>query len=889
MAGRARADAGPLLLVAVVVVVTALLAGAVPPLLRATADAAIRDAIRRAGPDATVRVQIGWSPDDLLGTRQRYPELADEVDSARRLAGASLKDDLRTLVNPPIATALSEVFSIAEGDAPRTMQLAYLANTPEAGGGPEVTWVAGGAPAATAEGRVELPGDGAWTVQAGLSEPAAAALGLEPGGKLTVRDSTGLDRDILISGVFRPVDPADPAWRLAPSVLEPVAGADGFGTVRIGALLSRESLPDARLALETGQLTQTIWIVPNTDTITMAAAAELAAAVINLKTRSDTSGQSGETIRWETRLDSVLDDARGAVDAAVTQASVLLVAIIMTAALVLLLAADLLARRRAPALVTARRRGAALPDLTLELLVESVLLALLAGAAGLVLALLIAPGVSWAWALPVVLVAAVAGPAFGVVTAARATRNRRAPANRSARRWAERTGQIRRATLDAALVLAAIGAFVSLRQRGIVAGDDGLPASAPALAAVAAGLLLLRLMPLGTGLALRRSLRSRRPLAVFGAARAAATSGRALPLLAMVAGTALATFALTLDATTTRGLSDGAWRTAGADARLEPAPAAAGSTVDLSARIAAAPGVRHAVAGQTLDGVRVVANGSAVTTRLLAVDPAAFGRLLADTPIAGAGALDRLGPATAPVPILVRSVDGTMSAGMRIDLLREAQSSVPLTVVGEAPAIGDGPQLVIADASALAAAGLPVAPNTVWVTGPGAAGAVRDAGVTGTTVFREDILTGRRDAPLTAGLLLLSRAAAVTLLAFGLLGLFLGAAADAPERWRTLSRLRTLGLRPRDTRWVAAGELLPPALAAAITGPLLGLGLAWLTREALALRLLTGQAADPVLVPPWWQIAVLAAILLAAAALIPPIEAVVRRHRNLAETLRIGG
>ena len=64
------------------------------------------------------------------------------------------------------------------------------------------------------------------------------------------------------------------------------------------------------------------------------------------------------------------------------------------------------------------------------------------------------------------------------------------------------------------------------------------------------------------------------------------------------------------------------------------------------------------------------------------------------------------------------------------------------------------------------------------------------------------------------------------LLALGLLGFALGAAAGAPERWQTLTRLRTLGLRPRDARRVAAGELLPPVLLAAVGGPLLGVLLA---------------------------------------------------------------
>ena len=62
-------------------------------------------------------------------------------------------------------------------------------------------------------------------------------------------------------------------------------------------------------------------------------------------------------------------------------------------------------------------------------------------------------------------------------------------------------------------------------------------------------------------------------------------------------------------------------------------------------------------------------------------------------------------------------------------------------------------------------------PNTVWVTGPGAARAVaasdgRDAHV----VVRADVLRERRTAPLSAGLVRLDRAAAAVLLVLGLLG-----------------------------------------------------------------------------------------------------------------------
>src|SRR6185369_11164226 len=105
--------------------------------------------------------------------------------------------------------------------------------------------------------------------------------------------------------------------------------------------------------------------------------------------------------------------------------------------------------------------------------------------------------------------------------------------------------------LETLVLVLAAAAFLALRQRGLVAEDDltgavGLPASAPALGALAGALALVRLLPAATALALRRALRSRRPLAVFGAARAADTAGRLLPPLAIVAATALATFTTTV-------------------------------------------------------------------------------------------------------------------------------------------------------------------------------------------------------------------------------------------------------------------------------------------------------------------------------------------------------
>ncbi|MER6004895.1 FtsX-like permease family protein [Nonomuraea angiospora] len=690
--GRARADAGPLLLAAVVVAVVTLLAGAMPPTLSATADAAVRDAVRRTGGDLQVHARMEGD-DGPNGSRVRHPRLAEDVDDFRARATDELGPGLRAALRPPVGTVTSPTLKITDGSVLRTFQLAYVARD----GGPDVTWIAGGPPRPTASATAEVPyGAPPWPVQVGLSEADAAALQLRPGSRIPLADDQGNVKKVQVSGIFRPGDSADPAWRLLPSLLSPVAGADGTGSTRFAGLLSRDSLPDARLAFGQDELRRTVWFTPEPTRLTWDEVPSVAAKVVALKAASGSSGARDGSLKWETRLDGVLRNVSSQVDAASAQASILLITLLAVAVLVLLLAADLLVHRRAPALAAARQRGMSLPVIGGELLLESAVMALLAAAAGLGLARAVAPGVSWEWVAPVVVTAVAAGPAFGTLTAARATRDRRVPANRSARRWVRNTVRLRRAALETGVLAAASGAIVALYQRGI--GGGVLPASAPALSALAGALMLARALSLVMRFVLKRLLRSSRPLAVFGAARAAATSARVLPLLVLVTSVALASYALTFGAAVGHGAADG---------------------------------------------------------------------------------------------------------------------------------------------------------------------------------------------PLASGLLRLAWVSAVTLPVLGLLGLALGTAAGAPERWQTLTRLRTLGLRPREARWVAAGELLPPVVVAAVGGPLLGVLLARLTFGSLALRLLTG--ADPALALPWSGLGLVAVVFLAAVAVVVPVESALRRRRRLSEVLRAGG
>jgi putative ABC transport system permease protein len=906
--GRARADTGALLLVTVVVAVVSLLAGAAPALLRATADEAIRAAVRNAGDDAAVVARAPFEYDGVFGGRVRKPALAADADTFRQRIERSLDADLAATLRPPVLLATGPPLDVTDGSLLRTFQFGYLADEHGSYAADRVTWIAGQAPRGSVRGdaRVVVPPSAPpWPVQVGVSEGEAAALKLGPGDRIPLKDKNLHLKIVTISGVFRPNDPADPAWRLAPWLLRPVHGASGVGTTRLGGLLSAESLPDAQLAVDQFALGRSVQFEPDPAAFSAGNARALTASLVTLQATFSESYVNDTTPRFVTRLDGVLRTVQMQLNAAAAQSSVLLCGVLAGTVLVLMLAAALLARRRAGSITSARQRGASLPGLAVELLIESSAVALVAAGAGLGVARVLTPGVAWWWAVPVMVATAVAGPAYGVLTAARATSDRRAPANRNARRRLRRTALLRRAAIEVAVLIAAAGAVVALRQRGILpvtAGSTGgaldpfdgpentsaLAASAPALGVLAGALVLLRLLPFALRFALRRALRSNRPLVLLGVAQAAANAARTLPALVMVVAVALTTFTLALGSTAGRGLEDASWRAVGADVRVDAGTASGADVTALARTVSAAPGVDHVVAAQVTDGVRITNESTLVTPRLVVLDAAEYARLLAGTPLPDAPKLAELtARGGGELPALVRSADGGLAPGMRLQLPGQDGQSLQLIAIGTAPAIGDSGDVVYVDSGALRDAGVPVEPNTLWLSGPGAADAVRDAAVVEVTV-RAEVAQERRAAPLTAGLLTLTWIAAAVLTALGLLGFVLGAAAGGPQRWATLGRLRTLGLRTRDTRTVAAVELLPPVLLAVLGGPLLGLLLAALTFGSLALRLVVGGDSPPPLTMPWWTLAPLVAILLAAVPVAGAAETILRRRQGLGELLRVG-
>ncbi|QTE30970.1 ABC transporter permease [Pengzhenrongella sicca] len=896
---QARADLWPLLVTVAVVAVVGAGASVGPRLLAATADETVRVAVdTTAASDLTVTAP--FTDDFRIEGRAPRDTALIVKSNASRIDGA-LPDDLAPLFAAPLVTVSTVRLPLAipDGQNEAVLRLAYVWDGADAA----VDWVEGGAPVAAAPAEA-WSDDSAWPVQVALSTEAAAALRVGVGDRINV-SYPKRPIEVTVSGVFRPTDAGDPVWTQDRDLLAPVTRGSGrTARTEIAALLSAQSLPDARLSLDPLDTSTTYTLAVRSAAMTYGDLDSIVANLAKLEASPTSLDLIATGTRVTTSLDHTLLAAQARIRAGGAQAAVLLVGLVATGAAVLILAADVLTRRRAAVLVRHRARGASLPAIAASLLVESLALAAIGGALGLLLAALVRPGPpSWPWLVPVLAVVALAGPVLGT-RAARASDGRRRPADRRQRRADGRVRTVRRVALEASVALLAVAGLTALRRRGVTAsggtGADLLLSAAPTLVAVAAAMLAYRALPalLRGSLAIARRFRGSGPL--IAAARAQAAGAAALPFVALVLATTLLSFGATLTQTIRSGQVTGSWDTVGADVQVRT-----GSDPDLAATarvLAAADGVDLATALRVDDLVQLVGARSQDRVRVVAVDAAAYERLLATTPLADAPQLARLagepGAETDdPVPALVSP--GLAGEGGAMSVLWQ-EHTIPLAVVGATPefasslspsaSAGQVEDTVVVSAAALAlAAGEPVEADTLWVTGAGA-----DAAVAGATTWADSTVTSRAQwladratEPLTSGLILLVASSIALLLAFAVVTVVLAASASAPERASTQATLRVLGLRLRAAASVALGELAPAVLVACLSGLALGAGLASVLIGPLTLRLVTGQAAEPALVLPWWVLAALV-LLAGTVALVVAVESSARRRERLGQVLRVG-
>ena len=896
MRGRARADLWPLTVAVGVIALTSLLASAAPRLVDRTADSALRDALASAGPRTELSVTVPLV-EDPFQPRTLESDLATQVADRGTALVAALPAELTAALTEPVATVTTPplpVGLVRSDLGAVTMTFAYLARD---GREPRVRWLDGGPPTA-APVAVTRPQDGweTWTLQVALSSDAAAQLHVRAGDRLPVVDMASMPVDVTVSGVFAPADPQDPIWSQAPGVVEPVSvGAHVTTDTAVTALVSAAFLPAMVADLPVGYSTRTYTFDADPSAMHAQDIDRLVTAIAGVKVRPEALGTPRELPSVTSSLDSVLVAAESRIRAGQAQAAVLLAGVVAAAGSTLLLVGQLLSRRRAGQLSQYRARGAGLPRVAVELGVEALATAVLGCALGLTGAAMIVPGpIAWPWVLPVVVLAVVAPPASGVRAAARGSGVRRVPAGRGDRRLAMRDRHLQRIAVEGAVMLAAVGAIVALRARGVVSsasgpGGDLLLAAAPSLGVLAGALLLARVLPLvlrGAG-----ALAARVPGAVplLAAARGQATAGRVLPILALTLATGLVTFGSVIGTTVDRGQVAGSWSAVGAD--VVATVGSDGAAAGLAAEVAAQPGVTTAVSGTVAD-VPIRSSTGGHQVRLMVVDAADLTRLLAAVPVS----LGRYGQ-------LVATSGSDLGVLLGADLRAGGDTNlsilwrgtwVAVHPVGAAPVVGsDAADLVVVDAASLSGAvGVAVAPstaNTVWVVGPGARAAVAAVPqlAQADVVDRSEWLARQRAAPLTAGLGQLVVASTAVLVLLAALMVVLGASASAPERGAMLATLRTIGLGRAQVTRIAVGELVPPVLAAGAWGLGLGVLLAELVAAPLGLRLATGQPVDPTLAVGWGVAAPAVALVLVVLVVVAAEASLTRRDR-LGQVLRAG-
>ncbi|MEU6949479.1 FtsX-like permease family protein [Streptomyces sp. NPDC046316] len=842
---RLRVAPGTAWAFALLVLVTAFLAAALPRTVDAYESEGLRHDIAAAAPRTTV-LEIatpllrtdgltdgrapGTAPDDLARQRAQL----------ERLLPAPLRVDPKESVHgvrtTKWVTGLDPWLPQPYGVPPE-----FILATPSALA--EHTTIRSGRLPATADA-AEL------TSEAAVTAETAKALRLKVGSVVHVPNRYGsAPLAVTVTGIVEPVRPQGAYWSVE-SLLRTPAYAMKRGGIEAkyfwqaalllppeGGALLRESLGEPEL----------YWrLAPVGDRLTAQDEPRLSQAVASLTGGPDLAkareviGSSGSVT---TGLDEVVAAYSGMRTAIAPVVAVAAFGIGAVAAVVLAMTGGLFAARRAAELALLRSRGGSLAGIGVRLLGETAVLALPAAGLGLLLATLAFPharlGPALAAAGAVALLAVLALPL-------RALFLHRRPLAHGGREDLIAARPSRGRTVAELTVLAlAVGAVVALRRRGTEDSGDHLVSSAPVLVALIAALVLVRLYPLPLRWATRPARRLRGAVGYLSLARAGRSSVTgALPLLALLVALTTAAFGGSVLA----GVADARDRAAlletGADARVTGDADAAPLPDGLAKAVRGTAGVQDAATVQVEYGVALPTTGTAPatalrTTPLVGVEPESYARLAARTGFGpfpaellkstGTGGKDGAGrvlPAIASPAVAER-------LGTEPRNITAAAGSFTVRIVGVRSAT---PALPEQDFLLVNAADLTHRADTVLLaSGPSVEGDALRAVVAAksrdvSVVLRTEQRATYVDSPMQAGAERIYLAAIGAGAGYAVLAVLLSLLQSAPERAVLLARLRTMGLTRRQGRRLLGLEALPQALLAAVGGTLVG----WATILLLA-------------------------------------------------------
>ncbi|MEU2958004.1 ABC transporter permease family protein [Streptomyces albidoflavus] len=846
---RTRLRAAPLqaLSLAVLVLVTAFLAGVLPRAVEGAEAEGLRHALAQAGPaDGAIEV--------LADTPAPHHPVPVREKAARPAALREVGARIDALLPAPLTAA--------EERGSRGVQLSEPLPTED----PGLPRPDGIPPRFLVAAQDDLTGHarlvaGAWprgegvraadrSAEAVVTRATAKTMRLKPGSVVHLPAVQGPDRAVRITGVVEPLAPATTYWShtdvlRAPGLLAAPSNSP-FNTSyywQAALLLAPDAGP---FLYGLDPLPQAYWrISPDAAGLTARDVPALQAGLASLEggpLQSELRSEVAAGAAVSTGLDGTVDGFAGLSRAVSSVTAVALAGAGTVAGVVLLMAQALTATRRRPELTLLRARGASVAGIAGRLLAETAVVVLPAAAAGQALAWLLLPGAR-AWPSLAASAAVAALACLGLPV--RAALAHRTPRVHEARDDLVLARPSRRRTVaELCLLVLAAGAALAVRGGGTEVGGP-LVAAAPVLVAVIAALVLVRLYPLPLRLALRPLARTRGALGFLAVARTGRGSpAQVLPLLAVLTALTTAAFGGAVLA----GIDDARDRAAllatGADARVERsrAPLPDG----FADQVAAVDGVQRTTAVH-IDYSLSLPDGT--TAALAVVEPDAYARLTRET---GLGALDAEvlretppGPAATKDsgPVLSAVASPKTAALLGGERHRWGGPLGRFTLrVGEVrattPALPDQEFLVIDGAE------LPKAlPTLVLATGSGLdTAALKKVTETGGSHTELTLRTAERaaftDSPLQSGAERLYLGAVAAGIVFAALAVLLALLQSASERTALLARLRTMGLSARQGRRLLVLEALPQAVLAAAGCVLVGRAAVALMADGVSLELL---------------------------------------------------
>ncbi|MWB99375.1 hypothetical protein [Agromyces seonyuensis] len=914
---RFAAAPGPSILLAMLVLVAAFTATAVPRLIATLHTDSLRQQLAGPAP-AALDPTAAFVETPAFGDSAGASTLPSDVgavwgaqEAAALAARDALPSPLRDVLGAPLALTVFDPASAL----PATAAAGGTTYSPQVAVDPRlhehVELVEGDWPAAF-DGSLP-PSDGDDPLEIVLAAPVAEAMAWQPGETrmLAYDDAPGADVPTRLSGTVAPLDADDGFWSHALNGLEPSIKQIGNAPPDITGLafVDPASWTPFRTVERIAAQTQ-VWFPVELDEIRAADSPELIAQLSTFASTAVVLGPGGwieldpltvdGVERWSGSA-AVADrvgftsDLRTELETAVAEAAAVdavLAALVSgpagVAVAVLVLAARVVFERRRPGLELEAARGASTGRLrtTLagEALAVSVPAALLGGAAGMLVATGDAGAGGWIVAAIFALVPAalLAGQA-GALSPLRRQRSDLGAGGAGRFRW---IGEV----LVVALAAVALGLLL---QRGLstaaaATGIDPLLAAVPLLLALAACVLVLRLYPLPLRSLVARLRRSRGLVSFVGAARALRDPAAGLvPVLAVVVGVAVATFSSVLLATVETGTSTAAAARIGADLRVSGLP----FTTEQLDGFAAVDGVAATAPVYASRTAPLAVDGHKESVTVLVVDVAELEAVQAGRPDALElpAALTESGSA---IPVLA-------SSSVAADIAAEPDPELdgrPVEVVGsrETPTpFSDRDAWVLVDRSQADGLVPTLVPRAVVVRlEPGAdpdavAAAVQEIAGVDAIVQTPGMLEAElAERPVGAGLAFALTAAIVVSSLLTALAIVLTLIVGRPGRAALLPLLTTLGLGRRGERALVAWEIGPMTIVAAVAGIGVGVLLPFAVLAGIDLTAFTGGDVQPAIIVDPLLVVAVAGGALAVAALAVAIAGGVGDRQDAARAMR---